>query len=576
MKKSSMAVVCGTILSTAVILGFYSCRQPVKSDAPAFAGDSLSAHFDYFTYRGDDDFYRQNPLPGDDYYYNPILPGWYSDPSVATNGKDFFLVTSTFSYFPGVPLFHSTDLLNWKQVGHVLSRPGQLPLDGQRVSEGIFAPSISYNPHNQTWYMITTNIRRGNFYVTTKDPFGEWSDPVWLPEVGGIDPSFFFDDDGKAYIVNNDVPDGGSTYDGHRAIRLIGFDTETGKTIGSSTMLVNGGVDLSEKPIWIEGPHVYKIRGNYFLMCAEGGTSVNHREVIFKADSPAGKYQPWYNNPILTQKHLAPKRPLPVTCAGHADLVQKDNGQWWAVFLACRPIDNQFENLGRETFLLPVRWSEDGFPYMTKGDEVIAPIVQMEGVKRDSTATFGNFERSDSFDAVQLGMTWMTLRGPATDRYSLSENPGFLTLRCADAASNELKTPAYVCRRLQHHQFECTTALYFDPHHDGEAAGLLLNKDEQHQYLFAFEQALGATRISLKKIKADGSDVLAAVPLTIGTGELKLKVTSNGKEFRFAYAAAGGDWTVLVAGIDASYLSTAQSFGFTGTCIGPFATRTSR
>ncbi|WP_423127505.1 glycoside hydrolase family 43 protein [Gaoshiqia sp. Z1-71] len=568
----SISVICGVVLISALSVPYSSCTLGAKAEMPDFTSDSLVAHFDYFTYKGDDDFYRENALPGDDYFYNPILPGWYSDPSVCTDGKNYFMVTSTFSYYPGVPLFHSTDMLNWKQLGHVLDRPEQLPLDGQRTSEGIFAPAISYNPHNQTWYMITTNIRRGNFFVKTKDPFGPWSDPVWLPEVGGIDPSFFFDEDGKAYIVNNDVPDGGSTYDGHRAIRVIQFDVETDNTFGPSIMLVNGGVDLAEKPIWIEGPHLYKINGSYYLMCAEGGTSVNHREVIFKAGTPMGKYLPWDRNPILTQLHLDPQRPLPVTCAGHADLIQKDNGQWWSVFLACRPIENKFENLGRETFLMPVHWSQDGFPYMTKGDEVVPRIVQMEGVKRDSCLTFGNFEKNDRFDGDKPGMEWMTLRGSATDFYSLTENPGFLTLQCANVASNELKSPAFIGRRLQHHQFECTTSMYFKPRSDDELAGLLLYKDEGHQYFLAVGKNGRQLQISLKKIKTSEVETLASQLFVSTDGPINLKVTSTGNYFSFYYATGDGRWKLLSENVDAYYLSTAQSFGFTGTTIGLYAT----
>ncbi|WP_238480323.1 glycoside hydrolase family 43 protein [Mangrovibacterium lignilyticum] len=572
MKKIiSISILRGVVLLLGVSAGLISCNSSIKANKVQFASDSLVAHFDYFTYKGEDDFYKENPLPGDDYYYNPILPGWYSDPSICSNGQDYFMVTSTFSFFPGVPLFHSTDLMNWKQVGHVLDRPEQLPLEGQRTSEGIFAPAISYNPHNKTWYMITTNIRRGNFFVKTQDPFGPWSDPVWLPDVHGIDPSFFFDEDGKAYIVNNDVPDGGSTYEGHRAIRVLQFDVETEKTLGPSIMLVNGGVDLTEKPIWIEGPHLYKINGNYFLMCAEGGTSVNHREVIFRGDSPTGKFEPWTRNPILTQKHLDPERELPITCAGHADLIKKDNGQWWSVFLACRPIDNEFENLGRETYLMPVHWSKDGFPFMTKGDELVPRIVQMEGVKRDSTVTIGNFEKIDDFDSDELGMEWMSLRGPARGLYSLTENPGYLTLKCADVSSNELKTPAYLSRRLQHHKFECKTRLYFNPKSNSESAGLLLYKDEGHQYTMSLTKDGDSWQVNLKKVGRDGVEVIASQDVSATFGPVDLKVSSTGKEFNFSYMLDGGHWNVLASNVDAFYLSTAQSYGFTGTNIGLYA-----
>ena len=164
-------------------------------------------------------------------------------------------------------------------------------MEGQKVSGGIFAPAISYNPYNKTYYMVTTNVGAGNFFVKTQDPFGEWSEPIMLPEVGGIDPSFFFDEDGKAYIVNNDeAPDNKPEYSGHRTIRIQEFDVKTDKTIGPRKILVNKGAQPADKPIWIEGPHLYKINGKYFLMSAEGGTGNWHSEVIFRGDSPMGKF----------------------------------------------------------------------------------------------------------------------------------------------------------------------------------------------------------------------------------------------------------------------------------------------
>ena len=296
MNKRSFFAILSALLVSAGILGSFSSCNLSKANGNLPAVKDSTALFDYFTYKGDDDFYKENPLPDDESFYNPILPGWYSDPSICTNGEgDYFLVTSTFTYFPGVPIFHSRDLVNWKQVGHVLSRPSQLVnMKGQHVSGGIFAPAISYNPHNKTYYMVTTNVGAGNFFVKTQDPFGEWSDPIMLPEVGGIDPSFFFDEDGKAYIVNNDdAPDYKPEYSGHRTIRIQEFDVKSDKTIGPRKILVNKGVHPEEKPIWIEGPHMYKINGKYFLMDAEGGTSTWHSEVIFRSDSPMGTFTPW-------------------------------------------------------------------------------------------------------------------------------------------------------------------------------------------------------------------------------------------------------------------------------------------
>lgn len=533
------------------------------------------ALFDFFTYEGEDDIYVSNPLSSEDQFYNPILPGWYSDPSICTNGKgDYFLATSTFSYYPGVPLFHSRDLINWKQVGHILNRPSQLVnLEGHHISRGIFAPAIAYNPHNQTYYMITTNVCAGNFFVKTQDPFGEWSEPIMLPEVTGIDPSFFFDEDGKAYIVNNDdAPDNKPEYSGHRTIRVQEFDVATDRTIGPRKILVNKGARPEEKPIWIEGPHLYKINGSYYLMSAEGGTAGWHSEVIFRGNSPMGKFTPWQGNPILTQRHLEAERPNPVTCAGHADLIQTQEGDWWAVFLACRPINNKFENLGRETFLMPVKWSDDGFPYMTQGEDLVPYLLRKEGVKRDSVVTFGNFTASDAFDQATLGMEWMTLRAPATEHYSLTETPGYLTLKCAPVSTTEMKTPAFVCRRMQHHKFVCSTRMLFRPESEAEQAGLLMFKDENHQYFLSVGKDSEGKYIALRQLGESGNKTLAQAPLEEDEVMVDLKIVSRGTHYDCYYACGEGPWTVLCKNIDASYLSTATAGGFTGTTVGMYAT----
>ncbi|MFT3738157.1 MAG: glycoside hydrolase family 43 protein [Breznakibacter sp.] len=530
------------------------------------------AKFDYFSYKGEDDYYTQNPLPGNDYFYNPILPGWYSDPSICANGEDYFMVTSTFSYFPGVPLFHSKDLVNWKQVNYVLDRESQLSLDGQRTSGGIFAPAIEYNPANQTYYMITTNVGRGNFFVKTKNPFGAWSEPIWLPSVNGIDPSFFFDDNGRGYIVNNDAPEGEPLYDGHRAIGVQEFDVKTDKAIGPRKVLVNGGVRLEDNPIWIEGPHMYKINGKYYLMAAEGGTGSNHSEVILTGNSPMGEFRPWDKNPILTQRHLDPKRDNPVTCAGHADLIQAKDGSWWGVFLACRPIDGQFENLGRETFMMPVGWSEDGYPFMTQNDDVVPMIVRRKGAERGPDAMFGNFGYKETFDTKSLGLEWLTLRTSAKDLYSLTEKTGYLLLKCAETNASETKTPAYVCRRMQHHKFECSTAMDFNPANENEAAGMLLYKDEHHQYFLSVSKNGPGRKVSLAKISQSGSEVIASHDI-MKSKTIQLKVVSNGVHYDFYYRFGKKNWELLANKVDARYLSTANAGGFTGTTIGLYATQ---
>ena len=528
------------------------------------------AVFESFRYEGRDAIYQAHPLPGKDAVYNPILPGWYSDPSFCTNGEgDYFLVTSTFSYFPGVPLFHSRDLVNWKQVGHVLDRPSQLTgLGRQHTSGGIYAPDIKYNPKNRTYYMITTNVGAGNFLVKTQDPFGPWSEPILLPQVQGIDPSLFFDDDGRAYIVNNDeAPGGKPEYDGHRTIRIVEYDVQDDCTIGERRIIVDKGVDPAAKPVWIEGPHLYKIDGKYFLMCAEGGTSDQHSEVVFRADSPMGEYKPWLRNPILTQRHLAADRPEPVTCTGHADLLQTPEGEWWGVFLGCRPVKGGFENLGRETFLLPVRWSEDGFPFFLEGDETVPVIVRRPGTRVEGTPTFGNFVVEDSFTGDRLDKAWMTLRGPADGLYALKG--GALELTCSPLRATRFETPALILRRLQHHAFTASTRMRFVPE-GTEAAGLLLYKDERHQYFL--KVCLVDEKPSICLERSGETLSCKRLPDTFSTVDLAI-VSDDGLTFRFGYAVDGREMRTLVAGVDASYLSTAVAGGFTGTTVGPYAVK---
>ena len=247
--------------------------------------------FTQFVYEGNDPVYNNYPLNSDE-FYNPILQGCYPDPSITRKGDDYYLVSSSFAFFPGVPIFHSTDLVNWKQIGHVLDRKSQLKVHDSGIAAGIYAPVIRYNPNNYTFYMITTQFAgdMGNIVVKTKDPLKGWSDPYKL-NFEGIDPSLFFDDNGKAYVVHNDAPDRGKAlYEGHRVIKIWEYDLENDQVIaGTDKIIVDGGVDISKKPIWIEAPHIYKKYDRYYLMCAEGGTGDWHSEVIFVSDDPKGQ-----------------------------------------------------------------------------------------------------------------------------------------------------------------------------------------------------------------------------------------------------------------------------------------------
>jgi len=539
--------------------------------APAAAQEA--ARFDWFEYTGDDPVFR-GVKAGAGEYLNPVLAGFHPDPSMIRVGEDYYLVASSFAYFPGVPIFHSRDLVSWTQIGHVLDRPSQLNLDSAGISRGIFAPVIRH--HAGTFYMITTLVDRGgNFIVTATDPRGPWSDPVFLPEVDGIDPSIFFDDDGKAYIVNNGPPIGDPLYEGHRAIWMQEFDAAARKMVGPRRLIVNGGVDLSKKPIWIEAPHILKVDGRYYLICAEGGTAEQHSEVVFRADSAWGPYLPWSGNPILTQRHLSADRPSPITTTGHADFVRTPAGEWWAVFLGVRPYRGDHYNNGRETYLLPVRWTEDGWPVILAGDDTVPHVRRGPSLPRQAAApvpTAGNFTVRDDFDAPRLAPQWVMVRTPRESWHRLVS--GALAIDARPAALGDRNAqPSFVGRRQQHAHASASTAVRYRPTRDGDRAGIAAFHDDAHFYLLTVARTGGRRVVQLEMRSGDApAAVIASAPLAgEGDAPVHLKIEARGDRYAFSYARRPGEWTVLEGDADGTILSSKVAGGFVGTMLGMYA-----
>jgi alpha-N-arabinofuranosidase len=266
------------------------------SAAKLMPGSAPPVAFEWFEYTGRDAVFCAPLAPG--HFRNPIFAGFYPDPDICRVGDDYYIVNSSFAYFPGIPIFHSRDLVNWTLVGHVVDRPGQLDYDGLGVSRGIFAPALSH--HAGLFYLVCTFVDAGgNFLMTAAKPEGPWSDPVWLG-FDGIDPSIFFDDDGRAWLVNNgQPPDDMPSYDGQRAIWLQEFDIAGKRPVGPREIIVNGGANPADHPVWIEGPHLFKKDGWHYLICAEGGTSEGHSEVVFRSrSSPSGRLRPIGQTPL--------------------------------------------------------------------------------------------------------------------------------------------------------------------------------------------------------------------------------------------------------------------------------------
>ncbi|WP_312315846.1 glycoside hydrolase family 43 protein [Stenotrophomonas sp.] len=526
-------------------------------------------YFDWFEYSGDDTAFAQ-PLPGG-HYRNPILAGFHADPSVVSANGRFYLVNSSFTYYPGIPVFESVDLVHWQQIGNVIDRPGMLDFDGLGVSRGVFAPAIEY--HQGVFYVVTTAVDSGgNFISTARDPVGPWSDPHWLPTIDGIDPSLFFDQDGTVYLVNNDAPAGEPRYEGHRAIWMQQMDLKTLTPVGPRKVLVDGGVDPSAQPIWIEGPHLYKRDGWYYLSAAEGGTGPQHSQVVLRSRDVWGPYVPFAGNPILTQRDLSDDRPLPITNAGHADLVEGPDGSWWAVFLASRNYQQRHYNTGRETYLLPVSW-KDGWPVILPAGAAIPYVAKapgwMQRAASQAPAT-GNAVVRDEFEGTQLDRSWLHVRVPKQVWASLRERPGSLTLHPLPEGLDALRNPSFLGRRQQHLRFAASTELVLpDP---GVAAGVAAFQSENAWYFLGVRRTGGDRVAVFLEGRDDGRTSTLASREVKASAPLRLKVT--GEEGRYAFAFDTGDgrgWQTLANDVDGTVLSTDRAGGFVGTLLGPFA-----
>jgi alpha-N-arabinofuranosidase len=557
-------------------LTFFRNKTHVLAAAALLSVTTISAQtFSDFTYHGNDKIYNDNPLKPDE-FYSPILQGCYPDPSITRKGEDYYLVNSSFSMFPGVPIFTSKDLVNWKQVGHVLDRPSQLKVEKSGVSQGIYAPDIKYNKHNDTFYMITTQIAGGigNMVVKTKDPAKGWSEVQKL-NFDGIDPAIFFDDDGKAYIVHNDAPPKGTEqYNGHRVIKIWEYDLEKDQVVpGSDKIIVNGGVDLSQKPIWIEGPHIYKKNGKYYLMCAEGGTGGNHSEVIFMSDSPKGPYVPAGNNPILTQRYFPKDRKEKVDWAGHADLVETPNGQYYGVFLAIRPNEKNRVNKGRETFILPVDWSGT-YPVFQNGLVPMKPKLKLpEGAQNHNGQNGffpnGNFTYADKLTDKNLDYRWIAMRGPRESFINITKNG----VKVNPFATNikALAPVSALFHRLQHESFETSVTLDFKPKSEKELAGITCYQSEKFNYVFGITKKDKDFYIVLERTEKGESKLIASEKISLSK-PVKLQVIADKDEHSFNYSLDGKNYKNLGGPVSGDILSTDVAGGFTGSLIGLYST----
>ena len=505
-------------------------------------------------------------------YTNPIIPGLHPDPSICRVEEDYYLVTSSFEYFPGIPIFHSKDLIHWEQLGHCISRESQLKLRrGFPGGTGIYAPTIRY--YNGIFYVITTNVTYGgeddgNFIVWSREPSQGWSDPVFV-DMPGIDPSLYFEE-GHAYYTG--------AY--NEQIIFCEIDTATGKRIGTPSYLWagTGGNDP-------EGPHLYHKDGYYYLMISEGGTEYGHMVTMARSRKIDGPYEAWDKNPVLSNR----SRSTPIKATGHADLVQAQDGSWWGVCLGIRPITYPFKhNLGRETMLFPVTWEEGEFPVLaTQGileeSYAVPAFVRERGIEQSPAREthwmkeippmrFAGCEAfRDDFSGEALDVSWNFLYQPDSALWRLGEAHGLrgLVLRGSQISLSGTDTVAWLGRRQEHHHCTARTKLYFPCTRTGEEAGMTIYMNNRHHYEIALIRQDNQNLVIFRR--QIGSLISEEHKTAIPGQEITLQLTATKEWYSFSYSIDDENFLPLGQG-ECDYLTTEVGGRFTGNYIALYAT----
>lgn len=479
-------------------------------------------------------------------FKNPVLPGFHADPSVCRVGDDFYLVNSTFQYFPGVPVFHSKDLIHWEQIGACLTRPSQVNLENMDGNNGIYAPTIRY--HDGVFYMVTTIFpSRKHFYVYTDNPAGEWSDPIMIDFVtGSCDPTLFFDE-GKCYFLWKDG-----------TIKICEIDVNTGKQLSEIKRLWSG---MGGR--YPEGPHLYKKDGYYYLLLAEGGTEHGHHVTLARSRYLEGPYTPCPSNPILSHFNNEMQN-SPIQGLGHADFVQAPDGSWWVIFLGYRTHGYLQHVMGRETFLAPVQWEKGSWPVVNKNGTV---QINMD-CKTLPQVKLPKDPETDDFSQTKLAWCWSYLCNPVFENYSLTERKGYLRMKASEKTIDQVGTLTFIGRRQTEPRFQATTAIDVSSLKEGEEAGITAYAAHTNHYDVVVE-----CRGGKKYVKAYiriGQVRHVEKKISLNTDLIYLRIEGDYNYYHLSYSEDNHRFLPL-GKMEYRYLSTETIGGFTGVHLGLFA-----
>lgn len=503
-------------------------------------------------------------------YRNPILSGFYPDPSICRVEDTFYLVNSSFEWFPGVPVFRSRDLVNWEQIGHAIDRIGMLKeLD-------IWAPTIRH--HEGVFYMVTTELPGQVFFVTATDPAGPWSDPVYVEidtaKVSAIDPSLYWDDDGTCWFAANDRLRTGTikhwVWIQKIDLRPVERNGRWEATFRGERKYISEGSGVGPDN-YAEGPHIFKTMGKYFLLIAEGGTWDNHAMSVLRTDDLDGPVDNWEKNPanpILTHRD----KTSPISATGHADFVDTSKGDWWSVHLGVRKRDGK-HRLGRETFLVPLEWVPDGKgSYWPAYNPDSGHQTLMVDRRPDLpwTPVPGVPEREE-FDAKQLPLHWNFYNEPKNfDWLSLSDHPGHLRIRLRQEKATDPGNCGFVGRRQQHHNFDVATRFEFTTDKANEVAGLMASIKFSHQMRLELTHREGHRYAILHVVAGKPADPVAELELE-GEGPVYFALQARDWDYQFLAGTSENDLRAVGGVQDARILSSEIAEGFTGSYVGLYA-----
>lgn len=480
-------------------------------------------------------------------YKNPVIKGFNPDPSICRVGEDFYLVTSTFEFFPGVPIYHSKNLVEWELINYCLVDDEQLNLKNSRCSGGIYAPTIRY--HNGMFYMTTTNVSNGgNFIVKTQDIYGKWSKPIWIKQ-GGIDPSLLFDED-KVYFCSTHHDE-----DGKECIGLCEIDIETGDML-TKTKIISYGTGGRH----CEAPHIYKIGEYYYLMTAEGGTEYGHSSEVLRSKTP---YGPYVSSPYKSVVGHRKYGDLEIQAVGHSDIIEDQNGNWWCVSLGIRPLKNNLlHNLGRETFLSPVKWTEDKWPIAGNKGKISIDMegnlpAKIKGVSDDFI---------DNFIGDKLNLNWNFVRNPKLENYVLKDG---LTMFGDEQTLND-DNPTFIGIRQKEFEMNIQTKLEICKNENGKA-GLSAFYNKAYHYDVYIENNNDENNIVYSQTIHGVTTIMKKVNTNKSLHQLMMK--TNQEKYSFYYY--DNEWKLIgespTAGL---YTEGTMMMTFTGTYIGLFADNT--